>query len=397
MQQQNQNNGENNIVRSIVRGAYDIQKLRIMMGNRIAANFRYKLGQEPGETDKDMEEQNKKILVRLKESYARITDAIVIEGANIEGKLPTPRKFVGDELISSYTELVLVDEYMSLVRNEEQHFKRLGRVLETIPIYTEFLQHVKGIGPAMAGVIVSEINIHRAQYPSSLWMYAGLDCVTVGVYTDDNGKEHTKSIYDIDAEFDSRNPGTMFYAEGKYPVEVRTIGRNRRDYCLVQREYQTREGETAFRNSITFNPFLKTKLLGVLGPSFLRAGGSVAVDGKKLGAAKRLELAKSKGFAMSNLNEEDEDTAVITFLKMLGCEIVEESSPYNRAYYDYKNRIERDPRHAEKTPAHRHNMAIRFAVKRFLVDCYAAWRKLEGLPVSTEYSEGKLGMIHKMA
>jgi len=39
-------------------------------------------------------------------------------------------------------------------------------------------------------------------------------------------------------------------------------------------------------------------------------------------------------------------------------------------------------------------MAIRFMVKRFLVDLYFAWRTLDGLPVEPEYQESKLGHKH---
>jgi hypothetical protein len=39
-------------------------------------------------------------------------------------------------------------------------------------------------------------------------------------------------------------------------------------------------------------------------------------------------------------------------------------------------------------------MALRYMVKRFLCDLYANWRKLEGLPVESEYHEGKLGHKH---
>ena len=55
------------------------------------------------------------------------------------------------------------------------------------------------------------------------------------------------------------------------------------------------------------------------------------------------------------------------------------------------------PAHAEKTKGHLNNMAIRYTVKRFLVDLYTAWRTLEGLPVADEYSKGKLGIEHKVA
>jgi hypothetical protein len=55
------------------------------------------------------------------------------------------------------------------------------------------------------------------------------------------------------------------------------------------------------------------------------------------------------------------------------------------------------PAHAEKTKAHINNMAIRYTVKRFLVDLYTAWRTLEGLHVADEYSKAKLGINHKVA
>lgn len=285
-------------IKIMVRGAYDIQKLRIMMGNRIVANFKAKLGQKPGMSEEELEEAEKTILTSLRASYKKITDGVTT--------LPRQSSFKGDEVISSYTELVLVDQYLSLEQQEEKQFSRLKNVLKDFPIYNEFLEKVYGVGPAMAGVIVSEINIHTAQYPSSLWKYAGLDVVA---------------------------------ADGK--------GRSRKKEHLEESEYTNKAGELATKMGITFNPFLKTKLVGVLGSSFI-----------KQSAAK---------------------------------------CPYRKIYDDYKHRLENMPAHADKSKGHRHNMAVRYAVKRFLADLYAVWRKLEGLPVATEYSEGKLGIIHRAA
>ena len=70
---------------------------------------------------------------------------------------------------------------------------------------------------------------------------------------------------------------------------------------------------------------------------------------------------------------------------------------YSKIYNDYKTRLEHHENHKEKTKGHRHNMAMRYMVKRFLVDLYAAWRPLEGLAVAPEYSEAKLGKKHKKA
>lgn len=389
---------DNNIIRTMVRGAYDLQKLRIQMGNRVTANFKAKLGLTPdGMSEKELEKAEKKILDQLRQSYMRITDGVVAEGQeSVEGKLPSLKKFKGDNLISSYTELVLVDQYMGLLRDEEKHFKQLGRVLEGIPIYDQFLSQVRGIGPAMAGIIISEIDITRAEYPSSVWKYAGLDAVTYGKYTDDKGKEHTVPAHLIDAYFEDGDTSKPMLMEGRYPVTIATAGRSRKDFCLVEREYINKDGKEATRLSITYNPFLKTKLIGVLGTSFLRTGISL-VDGKKVGKARRLEMAKMEGFIEDKESEIDLDDQVLAHLRLKGHVVRIEAGEYADAYYNYRNRLANDPRHKEKSEGHRHNMAIRFMVKRFLVTLYTNWRAIEGLPVASEYSIGKLGMAHKKA
>jgi hypothetical protein len=284
-------------IRVMVRGAYDIQKLRIQMGNRIVANWKAKLGQAPNATEETLDEAEKSLLDNLRESYKKLADGVAT--------LPRQSTFKGDELISTYTELVLIDQYIGLEKQEATQFSRLGNVLKDFPIYNEFLVNVYGIGPAMAGVILSEINIHAAEYPSSLWKYAGLDVAGDGQ------------------------------------------GRSRRKEHLVESIYIDADGVEQTKNGISFNPFLKTKLVGVLGSSFI-----------KQSAAK--------------------------------CQ-------YRKIYDDYKHRLENSPAHADKSKGHRHNMAVRYAVKRFLADLYVAWRTLEGLPVANEYSVDKLGIVHHKA
>ena len=284
-------------IRVMVRGAYDIQKLRIQMGNRIVANWKAKLGQAPNATEETLDEAEKSLLDNLRESYKKLADGVAT--------LPRQSTFKGDELISTYTELVLIDQYIGLEKQETTQFSRLGNVLKDFPIYNEFLVNVYGIGPAMAGVILSEINIHAAEYPSSLWKYAGLDVAGDGQ------------------------------------------GRSRRKEHLVESTYIDADGVEQTKNGISFNPFLKTKLVGVLGSSFI-----------KQSAAK--------------------------------CQ-------YRKIYDDYKHRLENSPAHADKSKGHRHNMAVRYAVKRFLADLYVAWRTLEGLPVANEYSVDKLGIVHHKA
>ena len=283
---------ESSNIRIMVRGAYDVQKLRIQTGNRIVANFKAKLGQEPSAAEETLEEEEQEILVDLRRRYKKLTDGVKT--------FPKQNKFKGDEVISSYTELCLIDQYVAMEEQEATHFKRIEQVLSDYPIFTEFLLQVKGCGPAISAVLLSEIDIHKAKYPSSLWKLAGYDVVI---------------------------------ADNK--------GRSRLKDHLVPKSYTNKDGEIKETVGISYNPFLKTKLY-VLGTCFLKV----------------------------------------------------KESPYKEAYYNYKNRLENSPIYKEKTKLHRHRMAMRYMVKRFLVDLHIKWRTLEGLEVFEEYSIGKLGMKH---
>ena len=225
-------------------------------------------------------------------SYKKITDGVASMN---------PRRFKQDGLISEYSEFSLVQQYFDLVDAENTALKQITYAVKEFPIYRTFLEDVKGVGPTLAAVIISGFDIHKAEYPSSLHKYAGLDVV--------GGK-----------------------------------GRSRIKEHLVDSTYIDKDGKEQTKKGISFNPFLKTKLIGVLGSSFV----------------------KTKG-------------------------------PYRDIYDNYKHRITHMPAHSEKSKAHLNNMAIRYTVKRFLTDLYVAWRKLEGLPVADEYSKGKLGINHKVA
>lgn len=289
------------VLKSFVRGVYDLQKLRIATGLRIVANFKAKLGQRPSEAEEELDDDAREIIEDLRARYERITDGVAT--------MPRMKDFKGDELISEYSELSLLSLYFSMEAREVQAFGNLKSVLTEFPVWNEYLSKVKGIGPAMGAVIVSYFNIHKAKYPSSMWMYAGLDVAADGA------------------------------------------GRSRRSEHLVEREYIDKDGETKTKKSITFTPFLKTKLIGVLGSSFLRA-----------------------------------------------------NSPYAQVYRDYKTRLENHAKHGiqnDKTrdergrlvasKAHRHAMATRYMVKMFLIDLHREWSAIEGIPPTLPYHVAKLG------
>ncbi len=279
-------------VRMIVRGGYDLQQLRIQMGNRIVAQFKAKLGQRPSKTEEeDLDEDAKTMLADLRADFKKLMDGV---------KKVRLAVFKATPLISNYTEFCLLQNYLELEESEKRCFANLGEILMDFPIYTKYLKGVKGIGPAIAGVIISEIDITRARHPSSLAQYAGL-----GVEADGRGtskrKEHLKTI-----------------------------------------PYTDKDGHPAERQGITYNPFLKTKLMGVCASSFIK----------------------------------------------------QSESPWRQIYLNCKTRYENEPAWAERTKGHRHNAAMRYMIKQFLIELYTKWRTLEGLPVSEPYHIAKLGREH---
>ncbi len=379
-------------VRSIVRGTYDIQKLRIQAGNRLTANYKIKLGIKPGKAE-DEEKVASSILADIRKDYTRITDPIAAEALAKQGI--TPKKFKAEGMITNFLELSMANQYFILLKTEEDEFKNLGKVLEDVPIYKEFLSNIPGIGPQIAGVLISEIDIHKAEYPSSLQKYAGLDVIVIGKYTDKQGNEKTVRGDLIEAFYADGDYGKKMIIDGCM-VELETVGRSRKGYSLVKREYETKDGQTASKDSITFNPWLKTKLIGVLAGNFLKQS-AMLVNGKEMGAAKRTELAKSLGFKPTTKVELKPQKQVDQFLVQHGYYLEFVPGVYAEHYYNYKERLDNSPFHDEKTDLHKHNMALRFMIKRFLVDYYKAARELEGLPVALEYGEAKLGMVHGKA
>lgn len=229
-----------NIIKPMVRGAYSIQKVRIETGNRIVANFKSKLGQKPSTKESTMDKKAKQLLDDLRQEYKRIADAI--------GHISI-KNFRGDNIISSYAEFALISQYNRLLIDEKANFNELNNILTTIPIYKEFFLEIKGVGPAMAGVLIAEIDIHKAKYASSLWKYAGLDVV------------HIEDIVD-----------------GK--VVIREEGRSRKKDHQIDIEYINSKGEKVTRKGITFNRRLKDKLLGALAPTFLKIGAKEKKAGR---------------------------------------------------------------------------------------------------------------------
>lgn len=274
-----------------------------------------------------------------------------------------------DTTLDDEDKAFLADTKKRLSELERCALKEVTRLLKYQPIW-DYLQEIRGVGPTIAGVLISEIDIRRCNTVSQLWAYCGL---AVGP----DGKATRK-----------------------------------------------RKGE-----KLSYNPWLKTKVVKVLGDSFIKSCAWDADVGYCTAAAARDEVGEVITYT-------DEEGKVRK--KMTRVPLPEGIVPYRKFYdarktrqentrvdtcmaCDGKHTVIRIDREEDTAPGvkkprmnipcpnceggtkkpmwgaskeHRHKDAVRYMVKMFLLDLWVAWRKLEGLDVRVPYAEEYLNRKH---
>ena len=298
-------------LRSLVKGFYDIQKLRIATGNRIVAALRPEAvaameaaSESKSAEAKEAEDKAKLKLLQLAcAEYDRITD-IYVSQFDAKGRIDKALEAAdGLQLVKTKVDYALITQYKSILEVEINFSKIIEIEVKKHPLWDKFLAKVAGCGPIMSAVCIAYLDPTKAAHASAFWKYAGLDVVAV-----------------------PQQDGTVKY-EG------------RAKWHIEDRPYVDREGNPGLKKGITYNPELKTRLLGVLGSSFLRTRGSY----------------------------------------------------YGTIYYGYRARLDNDERHADLSDIIKHRRATRYCVKCFLRDLWVAWREVEGLPVTEPYEVAYLG------
>ena len=86
-------------------------------------------------------------------------------------------------IVSDETELTKEDKKYfnklgkSLNKLEKDALKELNEDLKQFAVYASWLKNVKGVGPTMASVLLSEFDIVKATTVSKMWAFAGLHVV----------------------------------------------------------------------------------------------------------------------------------------------------------------------------------------------------------------------------
>jgi len=251
---------------------------------------------------------------------------------------------------------VLTDRDKEFIRNvcdkleslEKEALAHAGKMVKAYPIYEQWMKHQTGLGPTMAAVILSTIDIQKAENVSKIWKYAGIDVMPNG--------------------------------HGRRPVK----------------------GER-----IHYNPWLKTKLVGVLAESFVR---SAVWDEETNGYVRKAKGVITKRFELEtvwrrfydNYKHRKQNQRVPV---CMACDGTGKSKYETTAEGD--ETIAKLPKGAcsncggrgkdapwGRSDAHRDRAAKRYMIKMFLAELYVQWRTLEGLPVRPPYAEEYLNRVH---
>jgi hypothetical protein len=210
---------------------------------------------------------------------------------------------------------MLLKRRRDILQCESDLEKEIGKKVKTHPMWKAFFDNVSGCGPCLAAVILTEIDIHKATTVSKIWQFAGL------------------------------NPGMV---SGKKWKKKKDGTRE-----LVVANEQVRGDKKTEGYVCPYNQFLRAKLCGVLGGSFLKCGSEY----RKYYDNMRHRL-ESMNWGTPSKNPGDKD----------------------------------NPR-----AGHQHKAAIRYMVKMFIRDLYIAWRTVEGLEVRPPYQEQYLKHKHDAA
>lgn len=349
----------------LVKSLYQIQHLRIGLGNRIYAHCAVNLGIKPGDKKEDQKKASI-ILKQLEVEYKDITTALANTILSEELRTMMEKKKINidamilsnpDAWITKDTKKInkAIDTAIKETDNEDtmylvKHFKngiikndaefymaRMWSQLRSIEsnisdelanliknchfdIWDSFLVDVSGIGPTLASCLISTINIKKCYTVQSLWKYCGLDVAEDGT------------------------------------------GRSRRTEHMVEKEFINKDGEKKKRMSLTYNPWIKTKLMGTLAGMFMLHNK----DYRAIYDDIKLRLNESE---RPQMKRQKTKNGIPVIDKKTGKAIMIEEYP--------KARI--------------NMMSQRYMIKMFLLDYWVHARLLMGETLAVPYAQKELG------
>ncbi len=234
---------------------------------------------------------------------------------------------------------------------ENQIKQKLEPELQHVRIYTEFLADIKGIGPTLAGGLVSRLDPHEAPYISSFWKYCGL---------------HVKNGKAAGREKGSKVEYNPFMKDHLWKVGDQFIKQRTPKYREIYDERKEKE-----------NNKLNQPL------EFPHEGSKLSTNGPSMKKEDIVELAQTKGI------EDVSDMTKIELAKAIRRENAKDCPMYEECVEDINAKADRADREPKVPPCAYHidQRARRVMEKEFLKDLWIRWRKIEGLKVRESYHQ----------
>lgn len=161
------------------------------------------------------------------------------------------------------------------------------------------------------------------------------------------------------------------------------------------------------QRSLTYNKDVQSKFIGTLAGCLMKSGVSKDADGNKV-RGKYLSIYDDKKFGVLNRPITFEELGRFSKFKKGGKEkttgktlaelkaMVGEGGSYYDLPVEIRGKLESDSGIGKERRGKAHSNAIRRMLCQFIIrEIYRPWREIEGLPVYKDYTEGKLGIIHK--
>lgn len=281
----------------------------------------------------------------------------------------------------------LYDSYNYLYEAEKVATDAIDEHVKAHPLWDAFFKDIKGCGTLMSAVCIAYLDPYKARHVSSFFKYCGLDTVQdedkegnkLFLTQDGNFKKVREKMGYLDQDgvdyFGKVKKTDQFTAEGEpifrgedgevltsyvlkknvageevivyedpetleeYIGDVVVSQHGRRKGDTEMFEYIDKDGNKQLKRGITYNPIVKTKLMGVL----------------------------------------------------TGCLMKAKDPFYSECYKDYRARLENSAYHKNYSKGRINMMAQRYMIKQFLRHLWVVWRQLEGLEVDNPYEVEKLG------
>jgi hypothetical protein len=243
---------------------------------------------------------------------------------------------------------------------EKEGLHEIARLLKGVPIYESWLKDQRGIGPTMAGVLLSEINIENCNTASQLWSFCGVGLKDGKIQRRVKGQKanynpwlKSKVLKVIgDCLLRAKSPWKDFYDNYKYRKQNTIL-----DTC-------------ACCNGSGRMKVEEEKPKGSGQPSSTSAPGEGSQPYEK---GEPMRSSQPEVIGEPNAQGHPTSTGEPKTSKCSNCNGTGGPAPWGRS------------------DAHRHQASIRYMVKMFLLELWKQWRAIEGLEVRPSYHEQYLG------